>query len=182
MHQVKLPLEIIDYIIYFAGIETACMLKNNYVSKKIARDYKYTWEYILYNFDSYTIQYLYDIKYNIAELNEFKKEFIPSLYSDIFNNAINANDFEKIKLIDYILPNSVIEQRGKLLSEGLPLIHNWILRNRPCQFLNLFTKHPKCLKLHPNTLKKMPIDVQKAYKNSKCTCLKCGGDGIGYKN
>lgn len=178
----KLPTEIIEHIIYFAGIETACILKNSYISQKIAHDNKYTWEYILYNFNYTTIKYLYDIKYNLDELIQFNKEFIPSVYSDIFNNAIKTNDLDKIKLIDKILPNSVVDKDGKLLSETFPLINNWVLLNRPVLFIHFFTKYPKCLKINPETIKKMPIDIQKAYKNTKCTCLKCGGDGIGYKN
>lgn len=179
-----LPTEIIDYIIYLSDLETAIKCDNNFIVKKYLVDNQISWEDILYQFNGTVITYLYNNNINIKELQEFQSSFIPIYHPSIFESAIKNNDLFKMEMLEKLLPKSIIDKELFEYAKQVNYteIINWIQINRPVFFINNYTKHPSCLKINPETVKKFPLDIQKIYSITKCSCLKCGGNGKGFNN
>ncbi len=182
--QSNLPIELIEYIIYLSDLETAINCKNNYVIKKYLRNHCISWEDILYKYSGKVIEYLYNNNINIKELKEFQQSFIPIYHPSIFDSAIKNQDFLKMEMLEKLLPKSMIDIEAFDYAKRMNYyeIIKWIKINRPVLFLNHYTKHPSCLKINPETVKKFPLDIQKIYKMTKCSCLNCGGNGKGFNN
>lgn len=163
-----LPNELINYINYLGGIEIAILTKNKYTINKLVKENDYTWEDIfLYN--AKTIEYFLDIKY---KYNEFKKfQCLPPIDTiHYLSNAIKNKDIEKMKLIEKILPNSIcsLDSYEYAKNNNMKNIIEWIKINRPCNFMFF---RCKCLN-------------SDSYLNTRvynCNCIKCGGNGKGFK-
>lgn len=185
MNLAVLPTEIVDEIIYYLGFKIAYCLNNEYVINRYLKNFiKKDWEYIFRNADGHLIWYMYKNKLNNNRLNEFIKFFVPCYYSDIFHTAVESGDLPKMYMIDRILPKSSLSMDTYKLAVrmGDSDIKEWIDKNRPVLFLNFRIKKNKCEKILDSDLIRLPLDVQETYKKKsvKCSCKKCGGDGIGY--
>ena len=167
----KLPIEIIDYINYLCGIETAIITKNIYVINKLIKINDYLWEDIfLYNIE--TVKYFLDIKYKYTEFKQFQKT-APIHNIHILSDAIKNGDIEKMEFIEKYLPNSIcsLDSYEYAKNNNMLNVIKWIEINRPCHFMFFRCKHLKCL----NSL---------CYGNTRkynCNCKNCGGDNRGFK-
>jgi hypothetical protein len=137
-----LPTEIIQYIIYLSGLDTAIKCKNDFIVKKILKDKYFSWEDIIYNCNGATLEYLYNNNIHIQELKEFQKSFIPGCHVSIFNSAIEKRDILKMKIIEKILPKSVIDNKAFEYAKNLKYneIIEWCKINRPVMFGSFYTK------------------------------------------
>jgi len=156
---------------------TIC-IGNKKVIKKLINDLNLDFEMLIKNYNLYTIEYIICNFYNHLTISPY----YDNLVLDI---AIYTYNFDKIKLIDKIIPSSICttDAYKHIVEQKIYDIEKWINLNRPVQFMNLRTKKLKCEKISEQDLIRLPIDVQRRYKKKliPCTCKECGGNGVGYK-
>jgi hypothetical protein len=97
----SLPLEIQDDIVYLCGLDISILFKKEYSIKKHLQNEN--WYTILKNHRGYTIRYLYNIKWNIHDLDVNESPFALSEYID---EAVSKNDIEKIIMIKKIMKHN----------------------------------------------------------------------------
>lgn len=166
----RLPQEIVDEIIYLAGLETSILLGNKYGIKKNLTERYYDWDEIFIMFDCHTIRYLHKIKYNLKDFLEYKNRPYYMYY---------PFDLHKLQIMDEILCNFIVCE-DCLEKNSSKEVTEWININRPCHFMNFRVKHTECLKIPSDILKTLHIDVQESNAKLICNCLGCGGDGRGF--